>query len=893
MLSDVLHRVILGLPELLLDSVYAVSYRITGNPGLSILLLSLAVSLLLRPLYRRAEALQEEEDVLARRLKPGVDHIRRTFRGDERFMMLQAYYRINRYKPYHALKGALPLLLQVPFFIAAYRFLSGLSLLQGASLGPVADLSRPDGLLVLSGASVNLLPFLMTSVNLASGAVYTRGRSLKNRITVYGTAAVFLVLLYESPSGLVFYWTLNNVFSLVRNLARRKAADRGDPAKEDSALSAEKPADALKPDRHAWGIWFSGCMLLAVLLGLLIPSALVNASPGEFVDPEDFHSPLRFVGDSALISAGTFLLWGTVLFRLSPGRSRRRLAAGAAVLALAAAADYLFFGRGYGNLSPLLKYDNPLSVRPEDVLLNLVVPAASAGLVFLLLKKKPEILKAVCIAACAAMTVMSVLNVLGISAETAELKAAAEQEQEHAKPSFPLSRTGKNVVVIMLDRCISGFVPYILEEHPEITAQLRGFTYYPNTLSFGRNTNVCTPSLYGGYEYRPFELDKRPDTGLPDKQNEALRVLPVLFSENGFEVTVCDPPYAGYLWIPDLSIYDDYPAIHRYNSNGAFLDRTEAIRRKNRTISRNLFCHSLFRAAPVLLQPLLYDEGRYNGSEALNPAGAEGGVSVFSAESPLKSTGISDDFMRAYTALQHLPDMTKVGDAAGAGLPETAEGPQGTFLILSNTATHDVTLLQEPEFEPRQLVDNTDYEAARPVRGASFSRPMELETLAQMEHYQCDTAAFLLLGQWFDFLRENGVWDNTRIIVVSDHGWDLELNHILTGGREERNALAPHDGIMAYNALMMIKDFGGAGEFRSDGTFMTIADTPSEAMRGLIENPVNPFTGNPITQSAKEEDAQYVMLTDWRIAENHGTRFKDPVRLTLRNRYLFDEGNWE
>ena len=93
---------------------------------------------------------------------------------------------------------------------------------------------------------------------------------------------------------------------------------------------------------------------------------------------------------------------------------------------------------------------------------------------------------------------------------------------------------------------------------------------------------------------------------------------------------------------------------------------------------------------------------------------------------------------------------------------------------------------------------------------------------------------------------------------------------------------------------MMIKDFGSGNEFTVDNSFMTIADMPSEAMRGLIENPVNPFTGNPVSEDSKySEDEQYVMLTDWRIAENHGNRFSDPVRLVLKNKYLFDESNWE
>ena len=878
MIPDVLHRLILGPLELLFDAVYAVGCRITGNPGVSIILLSLVINLLMLPLFRRADALQEEERIRARLLKPGIEKIRRAFRGDERFMILQTYYRQNNYKTWYVLKGSLSLLLEIPFFIAAYRYLSGLGLLQGAAFGPIADLGKPDQLIPLFSIRVNLLPILMTVINIISGAIYTREMPLRSKIQLYGMALVFLVLLYGSPSGLVFYWTLNNLFSLVKNIILKKTGE----AKEAAGNKAVPESPAGSPatsERQYKTIFFICCVFLTVLLGILIPSAIVNASPAEFVELDDFRSPLRYVLSSALLAAGTFLVWGVVFFLLSSPKGRRRFALAAAVLSVVSVVSYMFFGTGYGNLSALLKYDNPLSVHLSDTLLNLGILLLSACAVVFIWKKKPEILKAVCIAGCIGLTVMSVGNIRSISASFAELEVLTEKERE--KPSFTLSRTGKNVVVIMLDRCISGFVPYIFEENPAVAEQFRGFTYYPNTLSFGRNTNVATPSLFAGYEYRPFELDKRSDTGLPEKQNEALKVLPVLFLENGYDVTVCDPPYAGYLWIPDLSIFDDYPAIHRYITHGAFIDNGEAIRKKNRVINRNLFCYSVFRASPVLLHSCLYNDGRYNEAEALNVS--EESSVIFTEESEVRSTGISDEFMKAYTALQHLPEMTKA---------DTSE--ENTFMILSNTSTHDVTMLQEPAFVPQQVVDNTEYEAAHKIRTSASGGRLELKTAEQMEHYQSDTAALMQLAEWFRFLRENGLWDNTRILVVSDHGYEMGLNHILTGGNESDNALAPYDGVMAYNALMMIKDFGSSGGFTVDNSFMTIADMPSEAMRGLIENPVNPFTGNPVTEDAKyTEEEQYVMLTDWRIAENRGNQFSDPVRLVLKNKYLFDESNWE
>ena len=878
MILDILHRLILGPLELLFDTVYTVGYRITGNPGLSIVLLSLAVNLLMLPLYRRADALQEEERLQAQLLKPGIEKIRRAFRGDERFMILQTYYRQNNYKPWYVLKGSLSLLLEIPFFIAAYRYLSGLSLLHGAAFGPVADLGKPDQLISLFGMNIHLLPILMTVINIVSGAIYTREMPLRSKIQLYGMALIFLVLLYGSPSGLVFYWTLNNLFSLIKNIILKKTAPADHPAAEKALPGKPATGRSAAADRPYRFIFPACCVFLTILLGILIPSAIVSASPAEFVELDDFRSPLRYLLPSALLAAGTFLIWCVIFFRLSSGKGRKRFTLAAVILSVVSVVNYMFFGTEYGNLSALLKYDNPPSVLLSDTLLNLGIILLAACIVVLIWKKKPEILKAVCIAGCIGLAVMSAGNIRKINSSFAELEVLTAKERE--KPSFTLSRTGKNVVVIMLDRCISGFVPYIFEENPAVAEQFRGFTYYPNTLSFGRNTNVATPSLFAGYEYRPFELDKR-DTGLPEKQNEALKVLPVLFMENGYDVTVCDPPYAGYLWIPDLSIFDDYPSIRRYITHGAFVDNSEIFRKKDRIISRNLFCYSVFRSAPVLLQTVLYNEGRYNEAEALNTS--EESSIIFTEESEFRSTGIADEFMKAYTALQHLPAMTKTDGSA-----------QNTFMILSNTATHDVTMLQEPAFVPQKIVDNTEYEAAHKVRTAVSGRPLELKTAEQMEHYQSDTAALMQLAQWFRFLRENGLWENTRILVVSDHGYEMGLNHILTGSGEGANALDPYDGVMAYNALMMIKDFGSGNEFTVDNSFMTIADMPSEAMRGLIENPVNPFTGNPVSEDAKySEDEQYVMLTDWRIAENHGNRFSDPVRLVLKNKYLFDESNWE
>ena len=174
--------------------------------------------------------MQEAARDVEEKLREGVTHIKKAFSGDEQMMILQTYYRQNNYKPTDALNGSVSLLLEIPFFMAAYNFLSHLGMIQGVSLGPIADLGAPDGMLVIGGVAINVLPFLMTFLNVISSAIYLKGFPLKTKIQLYGMAGFFLVFLYTSPAGLVFYWTFNNVFGLGKNIVykiiKRRCARR-------------------------------------------------------------------------------------------------------------------------------------------------------------------------------------------------------------------------------------------------------------------------------------------------------------------------------------------------------------------------------------------------------------------------------------------------------------------------------------------------------------------------------------------------------------------------------------------------------------------------------------------------------------------------------------------
>lgn len=149
-MSSILYNIIIAPIELVVEIVFELLFFIVGRGeaghGIAIIGVSVAISLLTLPLYRRADMVQQKERDTQQKLAYRVNRIKKTFKGDERFMMLQAYYRENGYNPLYTLCGSLSLLLQIPFFIAAYHFLSHLEVLRGASFGFIRDLGVPDGL---------------------------------------------------------------------------------------------------------------------------------------------------------------------------------------------------------------------------------------------------------------------------------------------------------------------------------------------------------------------------------------------------------------------------------------------------------------------------------------------------------------------------------------------------------------------------------------------------------------------------------------------------------------------------------------------------------------------------------------------------------------------------
>jgi YidC/Oxa1 family membrane protein insertase len=223
---NVLQAIFVTPVERLLAFFFVRFVAATGSYGWSLVLLSLAVTVLTAPLYYVAELWKIQEQALQKKMARDLASIKKHYSGEKRFYLVRNVHRLNGYRPYYALRTSLGLLIQIPFFFGAYGYLSRFQGYAGKGFLFIADLGRPDSL--LWGAA--LLPFVMTAVNVVSSLLYTRSRSLKDNAQLFLLALVFLVVLYDQPAGLLVYWTMNNVLAMLKNLLLARFLPKTEPA---------------------------------------------------------------------------------------------------------------------------------------------------------------------------------------------------------------------------------------------------------------------------------------------------------------------------------------------------------------------------------------------------------------------------------------------------------------------------------------------------------------------------------------------------------------------------------------------------------------------------------------------------------------------------------------
>ncbi|OGF15740.1 MAG: hypothetical protein A2W00_01930 [Candidatus Eisenbacteria bacterium RBG_16_71_46] len=185
---------------------------VVQNYGVAIIVLATLVRVLLHPLnmtsMRSMRAMQK--------LQPEIERLKAKYKNDAQAMNtgMMALYKENKVNP---AGGCLPMLMQMPLFIALYQVLfNAIELRQAPFLLWMNDLSAPDQLFMVAGFPIRVLPILMAG----SGFIqqWMTPTDPRQAPTMYMMNLFMLVFFYNLPSGLVLYWTVMNVLTALQQL---------------------------------------------------------------------------------------------------------------------------------------------------------------------------------------------------------------------------------------------------------------------------------------------------------------------------------------------------------------------------------------------------------------------------------------------------------------------------------------------------------------------------------------------------------------------------------------------------------------------------------------------------------------------------------------------------
>jgi YidC/Oxa1 family membrane protein insertase len=197
--------------------------RLVGNWGVAIIILTILIKLAFYPLsaasYRSMAHMRE--------LAPRLQRMKEQY-GDDRQKFQQAMIELYRKEKINPMGGCLPILVQIPVFIALYWVLLGsVELRHAPFMLWIHDLSAPDPYYVLP-ILMGLTMIIQTKLN------PTPPDPLQARIMMI-MPIVFSVFFFFFPAGLVLYWLVNNILSIAQQWQINRSTELAAARKKGNA----------------------------------------------------------------------------------------------------------------------------------------------------------------------------------------------------------------------------------------------------------------------------------------------------------------------------------------------------------------------------------------------------------------------------------------------------------------------------------------------------------------------------------------------------------------------------------------------------------------------------------------------------------------------------------
>jgi YidC/Oxa1 family membrane protein insertase len=193
-------------------------HSVIPNYGVAIILLTVLVKIIFWPVtHKSTESMKKMQE-----LQPEIKKVQAKFKNKpkELQMATMELYKDNKVSPF---SSCLPMLIQIPVFIALFTVLRSAVELRFSSFLWITNLSEPENLLAaVLPIPLNILPLLMTAISLLQQKMAPAGGDPQQKKMMMFMPVMMLFIFYQMPSALVLYWTVSQLLAVVQLYVQRK-----------------------------------------------------------------------------------------------------------------------------------------------------------------------------------------------------------------------------------------------------------------------------------------------------------------------------------------------------------------------------------------------------------------------------------------------------------------------------------------------------------------------------------------------------------------------------------------------------------------------------------------------------------------------------------------------
>jgi hypothetical protein len=427
---------------------------------------------------------------------------------------------------------------------------------------------------------------------------------------------------------------------------------------------------------------------------------------------------------------------------------------------------------------------------------------------------------------------------------------AREQQGSTERQLIQFSPDKPNVLIIFLDRFMGGLVEGILQRRPHLTEQLKGFVWYPRSVAPGENSIAGLHALLGGYDYTVTEMNKR-DRSLRDLSVESYAILPHNFTRKGYQANLVSPHGLGFTMAGDCSFLKGIPGLKcghvPLTVSKQMADQMgvqTAVLSKARYADL-LVLLGLMRGTPYSTRAILYERGPWR---------------------PYLDHSAGTTF-KEWAELKALPQLSKV------------DSDRSNISVFFNILPHEPYFMGEDCLPRSAELKLSREEVARRGHASLFS----------LQHEIAAECALQIVADYMTWLQKAGVYDNTKIVIVSDHG--------IVGDVEDTSSRAKAGGttdnsFVRSRSVLLVKDRNSSGPLRISEEFMPNAEVPRLVCQE-IGGCTNPYLDNKTIEAHGRDQPFIVDLVPWQFSAQEPNRYKIKSQHILTGRDPYDAKAWQ